>query len=175
MASPPLPSCAPHSKKPISFFIVQVPSLVAQKSLAAWRKKTGKPYGVYGITFSSNDPEAVDLLTNAQFVYFRDSVSLATAQEKGVACPIMEFGPDGAFRGHPAQRHRRESFSSRRMVSLPANSSAVFPGFATHPYWKIHDREMNAEAHRKHARNEEMKEHDHAPLRAAISAVVRET
>jgi hypothetical protein len=34
---------------------------------------------------------------------------------------------------------------------------------------------MKPEDHRKHARNEEMKEHDHAPLRAAIEAVIRQT
>ena len=34
---------------------------------------------------------------------------------------------------------------------------------------------MTAEDHRKDARNEEMKEHDHAPLRAAIVAVARQT
>src|SRR4029434_335134 len=50
------------------------PSLVAQKAVAAWRKKTGKPYGIYGITFSSGNREAIDLFTNARFAYVRETV-----------------------------------------------------------------------------------------------------
>lgn len=150
------------------------PSLVAQKSVAAWRKKTGKPYGIYGITFSSNDPEAIDLLTNARFAYFRDSVSLATAKEKGVACPIMEFGPDGAFGVTLRNDTAAKAFIEANGLT-PGKFLCCIPRLRYTPYWKIHGRQMNAEADRKHARNEEMKEHDHAPLRAAISAVVRET
>jgi polysaccharide pyruvyl transferase WcaK-like protein len=51
----------------------------------------------------------------------------------------------------------------------------VIPRLRYTPYWLIRHKPMTAEDDRKHARNEEMKEHDHAPLRAAISAVVRET
>ncbi len=74
------------------------PSLVAAKDVAAFVEHTGKPFGVYGIThgsFLSGDDK--DLLGRAKFVFFRDSVSLAKAQDEGVACPIMDFGPDGAF------------------------------------------------------------------------------
>jgi hypothetical protein len=150
------------------------PSLVAQKSVAAWRKKTGKPYGVYGITYSSKDPKAIDLLTNASFAYFRDSVSLASAKELGVACPIMEFGPDGAF-----GVTLRNDTAAKTFIESNGLTAGKFlcciPRLRYTPYWKIHGKEMKAEDHRKHTRNEEMKEHDHAPLRAAISAVVRET
>jgi polysaccharide pyruvyl transferase WcaK-like protein len=150
------------------------PSLVAQKFVAAWRKETGKPYGVYGITFSSNDPVAIDLLTNARFAYFRDSVSLATAMEKGVTCPIMEFGPDGAFAVALRNDTAAKAFLETNALT-PGKFLCCIPRLRYTPYWKIHGKEMKAEDHRKHARNEEMKEHDHAPLRAAISAVVRET
>ena len=40
------------------------------------------------------------------------------------------------------------------------------------PYWQIHNKPMTAADDKKHARNEAMKEHDHAPLREAIIAVV---
>lgn len=150
------------------------PSLVAQKSLAAWRKKTGKPYGVYGITFSSKDPEAIDLLTNARFVYFRDSVSLATAKESGAQCPIMEFGPDGAFAVTLRNDEAAKAFLKANDLT-PGKFLCCIPRLRYTPYWKIHGKPMNAEADRKHARSEEMKEHDHAPLRAAIAAVIKET
>src|SRR4029453_15148670 len=61
------------------------PSLVAAKDVAAFVQHTGKPFGVYGITHGSfqlgNDKE---LLSQAKFSYFRDSVSLARAKQDGV-------------------------------------------------------------------------------------------
>ena len=57
----------------------------------------------------------------------------------------------------------------------PGKFLCCIPRLRYTPYWLIHQRPMDAEAERKHARNEAMKEHDHAPLREAISAVVRET
>nr|MDQ3010869.1 polysaccharide pyruvyl transferase family protein [Acidobacteriota bacterium] len=43
------------------------------------------------------------------------------------------------------------------------------------PYWKIRNQPMTDETRKRAARNDAMAEHDHAPLRAAITAVVRET
>ena len=54
--------------------------------MAAFVKHTGKPFGVYGIThgsFLSGDDK--DLLSQAKFVFFRDSVSLARAKADGRA------------------------------------------------------------------------------------------
>ncbi|NDH94387.1 MAG: polysaccharide pyruvyl transferase family protein, partial [Planctomycetia bacterium] len=88
------------------------PSLVARRDLRRWREETGKPYGVYGITLdpffvpdskrpagSRNEAidDSLDLLSTAEFVFFRDSRSLAFAREQGCFCPIMQFGPDAAF------------------------------------------------------------------------------
>ena len=47
-------------------------SFVAQKHVARWRKETGKPYGIYGITLSALDAEARELLDE------RGSSSFAT-------------------------------------------------------------------------------------------------
>jgi len=70
-------------------------------------KRNRKPYGIYGITFpgiyAAKEVEikasAIDteLLNNAEFVFFRDSVSLEFAKNAGIACPVMEFGPDATF------------------------------------------------------------------------------
>ena len=59
------------------------PSLVAAKDVTAFLKYTGKPFGVYGITHGSflSGPDA-DLLSKAQFVFFRDSVSLQKAKDE---------------------------------------------------------------------------------------------
>jgi hypothetical protein len=61
------------------------PSLVAAKDVAAFVKHTGKPFGVYGIThggFFADD--TTEILSQAKFIFFRDSVSLEYAKQQGV-------------------------------------------------------------------------------------------
>jgi hypothetical protein len=150
------------------------PGFVAEKHVARWRKETGKPYGIYGITLSSVGDEARELINNARFIFFRDSVSLKFAQDRKLTCPVMEFGPDGAF----AVQLRNDPAASAFLRSHDLEDGkflCVIPRLRYTPYWKIRHKAMTAEDDRKHARNEAMKEHDHAPLREAIVAVTRQT
>ncbi|HPA16310.1 MAG TPA: polysaccharide pyruvyl transferase family protein [Verrucomicrobiae bacterium] len=148
------------------------PSLVAAKDLARWRKETGKPFGIYGITVGTLGTGTVELMSAAKFAFFRDSVSLAVAKESGVRCPVMEFGPDGAF----AVDLRNDAAAA---AFLQANGLeegkflCCLSRLRHTPYWKVKSNKKFDES--KHARNEAMKEHDHAPLREAIVAVVRQT
>src|SRR6187401_1611890 len=86
------------------------PYLTAHKDVALWRKETGKPYGVYGITMAAAgdpglkimrnnglDDYCKDLLNGASFVFLRDGVSLQVVKAAGVTSPVIDFGPDGAF------------------------------------------------------------------------------
>jgi len=148
------------------------PSLVAQKDVAQWARETGKPYGVYGITFSSKDPEAIELLSKARFVFFRDTVSMRFAKDQGVSSPVMEFGPDGAFGAKLRNDEAAEAFLRDQRLE-EGKFLCVIPRYRNTPYWKIKPGRPFDE--QKHARNEAMKAHDHAPLRAAIVLVVRET
>jgi hypothetical protein len=161
------------------------PSLVAQKDVARWRDQTGKPFGVYGITLPrtpssatvATSPEGlartVDLLNAARFVYFRDSASLALARELGCRCAAMEFGPDGAFGTDLRDDARATAFLAAHGLE-PGRFLCCIPRLRYTPYWAIpgHGRPFDPV---KHARNEALREHDHAPLREAIVAVVRET
>jgi polysaccharide pyruvyl transferase WcaK-like protein len=145
----------------------------AEKDVARWRKETGKPYGVFGISFLSPTPEAVDTLGNAKFVFFRESVSLKLAKEKGVACPVMAFGPDSAF-GVTDVRNDAAATAFLAASGLEEGKfMCCIPRYRWTPYWLI--KKGRAFDEKKDARNREMKEHDHAPLREAIAAVVRET
>lgn len=147
------------------------PSLVAHKHVKLWREKTRKPYGVFGITVPAINKEIRDHLTNAAFVFFRDTVSLKLARTKGVKCPVMEFGPDGAFAVDV--RNDKAAQAYLRAHGLQSGQFlCCIPRLRYTPYWKIKDRPFDKV---KHARNEKMKEHDHAPLRQAICAVVRQT
>ena len=150
-------------------------SLVASRDVEAFLKHTGKPFGVYGIThgsFLSGDDTA--LLSRASFVFFRDSVSLALARKQGVSSPVMEFGPDGAFGCDLRDDAAAASFLAANGLE-ERQFVCVIPRLRYTPYWTIRGTAMTDEQKRRAARNDEMAEHDHAPLRAAITAVARET
>jgi hypothetical protein len=161
------------------------PSLVAAQDIAKWRDATGKPYGVYGITFNAPNaattkPEAVkkfqqsiDILSGARFVFFRDSESLAVAQKLGCTSPVMDFGPDGAFATDLRDDARALAFLAAHQLE-EGRFLCCIPRLRYTPYWTIPARKTPLDA-TKHARNEAMKEHDLAPLRQAIVEVVRQT
>ncbi len=149
------------------------PSLVAEADVVRWVKSTGKPYGVYGITFSSPKPETLDLLSAARFVFFRDSVSLKFAQEHGVHSPVMEFAPDAAFAVDLRDDAKAEAFL-RAHALADGKFLCCIPRLRYTPYWTLPEKHAAFDK-TKHARNEEMKEHDHAQLRKAIVEVSRQT
>ncbi len=148
------------------------PSLVAERDVAAYVAATGKPFGVYGITYGGAGESQRSLLSKAEFVFFRDSVSLAKAREDGIASPVMEFGPDGAFACDLRNDDAADKFLEQNSIE-PQKFLCCIPRLRYTPYWLIKEkRPFDAERNR---RNEEMQEHDHAPLRRVIEKVVRET
>ncbi len=160
-------------------------SFVAQGDLDRWHKETGKPFGVYGITLPRTHststkavPEArfqatVSLLSQARFVYFRDSRSLALAKESGCTSPIMEFGPDGAFATDLRDDTAAEAFLSKHDLQ-PKKFVCCIPRLRYTPYWMIPAKKRELEPD-KHARNEALKEQDHAPLLNAIRLILSKT
>jgi len=150
------------------------PGIVGQKSIIEWTEKTGKPYGIGGVTWGGgfDGGDGVKVISGAKFAFFRDSVSLALAKEKGATSPIMEFGPDATFacdlvNDAPAAAWLKE-------VGLEEGKfMCCIPKLRNSPYWEIKKGVKLDE--KKHARNEEMKEHDIAPLRNAVIAVVQQT
>jgi hypothetical protein len=161
------------------------PSLVAAQDITKWRDTTGKPYGIYGITFNSPDastakPDAlkkfqqsISLLSGARFVFFRDSESLSEAQKLGCTCPIMDFGPDGAFATDLRDDARALAFLQAHQLE-EGRFLCCIPRLRYTPYWTIPARKTPLDE-TKHARNEAMKEHDLGPLRRAIVEIVRQT
>lgn len=144
----------------------------AQADVARWRAETGKPYGVFGISFLDPKPAAVDLLSGAKFAFFRESVSLALAKEKGCTCPVMAFGPDSAFGVVDLRNDAAATAFLAEHQLEDGKFMCCIPRYRWTPQWTIKKgRPFDKE---KHDRNEAMKDHDHAPLRDAIVAVVRE-
>ena len=160
------------------------PSLVARTHVERWHKETGKPYGVYGITFPgvyTPDPKAavtpnpldIELLSKARFALFRDSISLNFAKENGINCPIMEFCPDGAFAVDLRNDEAATAFLTKHGLET-GKFMCVIPRQRFTPYWEIPSKKAAFDETRN-ARNQAMKEHDNAPLREAIIAIVRQT
>ncbi len=151
------------------------PFLVGRKELAQWREKTGKPYGVFGITFMPHRELSlmVDLMNDASFIYFRDSKSLEAAQEAGVKCREMAWGPDAAFATDIRDDHAAEEFLLHNDLET-AGFVCVIPRYRYTPNWTIPSKNAayNAEKDRV---NQAKKEHDHLLLREAIIEIVSNT
>lgn len=160
------------------------PSLVAEKDVVKWAKETGKPYGVYGITLpiqsststkpasDSSVSKTIEVLSGGKFAFFRDSVSLGVAKERGCTCPIMEFGPDGAFATDLRDDEKAIAFLKEHGLE-EGKFLCCIGRLRFSEYWKMKPGVKFDET--KHTRNEAMKEHDLAPLRQAIIAVVQQT
>lgn len=161
------------------------PSLVAQRDVIRWSEATGKPYGIGGITFAMRDSTAkqdaanaavaatVSVFNGARFVFFRDSASLGLAKAQGCTCPVMEFGPDGAFATNVREEQKALAFLEENNLK-EGQFLCCIPRLRYTPYWRIAAKKAEPDPV-KHARNEAMKEHDHAQLRQAIIEVVRQT
>lgn len=150
------------------------PGLVGVKEAKAW-KATGKPYGFGGVTL--NDGELRDhkeLLAGARFVFCRDTLSLEALRAAGIGAPVMEFGPDATFALDLRDDARAEKFL--RENGLEEGRFACFvPRLRWTPYWK-EGRTMAPEVVKsREAENDRHREADHAKLRAAVVAWVRET
>lgn len=161
------------------------PSLVAEQDVIRWHEETGKPYGVYGITLSQQPSTAttpvsraaftrtLDVLGAARFVFLRDPVSLELARAQGCRAAVVEFAPDAAFATDLVDAARAEAFLAEHALE-PGGFLCCIPRLRYTPSWTIPGKQA-AFDERKQARNEEMKDHDHAPHREAIAKVVRGT
>ncbi len=161
------------------------PYLTAHRDVEAWKNETGKPYGIYGITMApagdpglkimrSNglDEPTRELLNSASFVFLRDGISLRVVKDAGVKAPVIDFGPDGAFAADVRNDEAATAFLQKHDLE-EGRFLCFLPNLRNAPYWKVKPTYAFDEA--KQRRNDEMKEHDHAPLRDAIIAIVRET
>ncbi len=155
-------------------------TLSAQNHVIQWHESTGKPFGVYGISFSRKNswkavpesPESlaktISILSKAAFVYFRDSKSLALAKDLGCTSPVIEFGPDAAFACDLKDEEAAERFLHKNMLK-EGRFLCCIPRYRYTPFWSVFGREPDP---LRLARNMEMKEQDHAPHREAITQVV---
>jgi polysaccharide pyruvyl transferase WcaK-like protein len=150
------------------------PGLVGWKELDRWRE-TGKPYGFGGVTLS--DAELTDrreLLSNAKFVFCRDSESLEALQASGITGPTMAWGPDATFLLDLRDDKKAAGVLAEHKLT-PRQFLCAVPRLRYTPYWDTRKNYPEAQKKMKMEVNEAFREADHAKLRDAIIAWVRET
>ncbi len=149
--------------------------MVGHEDVIAYTKHTGKSYGVFGITYGgyneSNWPAMKVILSQAKFIYFRDSLSLERALNDGITSPLMTLGPDGAFAFNLKDEERANAYLAENDLQEGQFLCCIVRNRFT-PFWKVKNVPFNEE---KHAYNESMKEQDNTDIRQAIIEVVRGT
>jgi polysaccharide pyruvyl transferase WcaK-like protein len=149
------------------------PYVVTRRTVDDWAA-TGRPYGIYGVTLENFDESLVGMLTNAAFVFCRDSVSLRAARAAGVRCPRLEFAPDAAFAADD-----RDDESADRFLQANGLADGEFISVISRlrytPYFKIRNLPPTPQEIERHELSESFKESDHERLRKVIIAWVRAT
>lgn len=86
-----------------SDFFLRGPGMGQSTDFMAYCKEIGKPYGFQGQSYfpdmvtGEGAESRIELLSNASFIYTRETKTLQTLKDAGVKSPVMEFGPDGCF------------------------------------------------------------------------------
>lgn len=151
------------------------PYVLAQAHVEAWRKGTGKPYGIFGVTIGGElTDQLTDLLNGAAFVYLRDTISLKLLQDKGIKSPVLAFGPDATF-AIPFRNGQKASAYLKAAGLTDKQFICVIPRLRYTPYYKIHQTEPTADELRRAGISDQFKELDHAKLREVIISWVRKT
>jgi CBS domain-containing protein len=149
------------------------PATISWDKAEGFNRRTGRPFGVYGVTYGLYGIPEKATLSRTKFTYFRDSVSLEAARRDGVRSPIIGLAPDVAF-GFDL----RDDAKAREFLGANGLEDGKFlcciSRLRNTPFWEIPSKNVPLDPV-KQARNEEMKEHDHRPLRDAITAVARKT
>ncbi|WPP50428.1 polysaccharide pyruvyl transferase family protein [Catalinimonas niigatensis] len=152
------------------------PSVVGHLGLHSWRKATGKPYGLYGVTIQDIDPDLENLLKDAAFIYTRETHSLDRLAEKGIQGEHTGFTPDATFAMHLLDEQKAQKFLQQHKLQ-ERQFICVIPRLRKTPYFKIYpDSGWSQQAiDEVNALNEKHKEKDHAKAREAMITYVRET
>ena len=170
---PTTPELAEAFQKADIFVHNSGPSTLGWKEALAFKKLTGRPFGVYGVTYGLYGIPEKDALSEAAFVFFRDTVSLEAAKKDGVHSPIMGWAPDAAFATDVEDAEKAKAYLAS--VGLEEGKFiCVNPNHRRTPFWE-HTHKGRPYDPKVDARNQEMRAHDHDPMLEAITRIVRET
>ena len=149
------------------------PATLGWKEALGFKKMTGRPFGVYGTTYGLYGIPEKEALSEAAFVFFRDTVSLERAKADGVHAPIMGFAPDAAFATDVEDADKASAYLDS-IGFEEGKFICVNPNHRRTPFWEhTHkNREYDASVD---SLNQAKRDHDHKPMLEAITRIVRET
>lgn len=153
------------------------PMLVGEDNLAFWMKHTDKPFGIFGTTLQSPSERHQSILKKASFIYTRETLSIDHLKKAGITGDHIKFAPDATFfmdirNDEKADRFLKDAgLEDKKFI-------CVIPRLRYTPYHQFNPNNNGwsaAKIQEVEAVNAAKKEEDHAKLREAMVAYIRET
>ncbi|MDO8951676.1 MAG: polysaccharide pyruvyl transferase family protein [Draconibacterium sp.] len=153
------------------------PLLVGADNLACWMKHTTKPFGVFGTTLQNPNEYHTGILKNSSFIFTRETISIEHLRKVGIEGSHVQFAPDATF--FLNIRNDEKGFQFLNEIGLEDRKFiCAIPRLRYTPYHQFNPN-RNGWSDEKIKQVEETnlkwKETDHAKLREAMIAWVRET
>lgn len=153
------------------------PSLVGGDNLFCWMKHTTKPFGVFGTTLEKPSQYHQEILQKASFIYTRETKSIEDLRKVNISGKHVRFAPDATFFMNIRNDEKANEFLKANGLE-DKKFICTIPRLRYTPYHKFNPNNNGWNAERiklVEETNEKYKEKDHAKLREAIIAWVRET
>lgn len=153
------------------------PLLVGADNLDCWIKNTGKPFGVFGTTLQNPSEYHTGILKKAAFIFTRETKSIEHLKRAGIEGPHVKFAPDATFFLDIRDDEKAAKFLKENGLEEKKFICAI-PRLRYTPYHKFNPNRngwSDEWIRQVEETNEKFKELDHAKLREAMIAWVRET
>lgn len=153
------------------------PLLVGADNLAAWIKHSNKPFGIFGTTLEKPGEYHTSILKKASFIFTRETYSIDHLKKVGISGDHVAFAPDATFFLDMHDQEKADQFLKENGLEDKKFICAI-PRLRITPYHQF-NANKNGWSDEKIKQVEEVnarcKEKDHAKLREAMIAWVRET
>ncbi|MBC8005865.1 MAG: polysaccharide pyruvyl transferase family protein [Verrucomicrobia bacterium] len=153
------------------------PSLVGADNLACWIKHTAKPFGVFGTTLQSPNSYHTNILKKAAFIFTRETHSIDHLKKAGIEGNHIQFAPDATFFLNMHDPDKASRFLKEKGLE-DKKFICVIPRLRYTPYHQFNPNRngwSEEKIRQVEQTNLKYKEVDHAKLREAMIAWVRET
>lgn len=153
------------------------PSVVAADFLASWHQVTQKPFGIFGVTIGAVSDSLKPTLQRASFIFTRETASIEVLKKAGLEGTHITFAPDATFVLEIHDDPKANQFMQANQLKN-RQFICVIPRLRRTPYYKISANKSGWTEERikeVDELNDKYKEIDHAKLREAMIAWVRQT
>lgn len=152
------------------------PLVVAADYLDAWQQQTGKPFGLFGVTIPDMHPSLKTILAKASLIFTRETASIDVLRKAGLSGSHIAFAPDATFALTIRDDEKATAFLTANDLK-PRQFICAIPRLRVTPYYKINANSGWSETKIRQTDelNDKWKEADHAKLRDAMIAWVRQT